>query len=259
MGARFLPAESCRPSGRALDLWRIRLVDPPPEDYELLSQEERERFDRLIVPSKRRQRIASRAALRRILAHYLGASPRELRFEYGEHGRPTLVGDPLRFNLSHSHEIAVVAVAHRGLVGADVEWKEPDRRLDALAERFFAPAEFESYSTLPVNDRFDVFYRTWCRKEAYVKAQGTGLSFSSRRFQVEMPTVEKSAASAQTLCTGSSWLLSTEMTGDAPSDWQGFEVEPAPDYVSAVFWKGPAREVRLFDADFSDADPPPGP
>jgi 4'-phosphopantetheinyl transferase len=158
-------------------------------DEASLSPDERARAARLAAGDVRRRFVASRAALRDILAAYVGASPAGLRFRYGPHGKPALAPplEWLHFNLAHSQDLAVVAVARRP-VGVDVERVRPlaDGPL-ALAARTFAPGEVAALRAAPQSQQLDEFFRYWTCKEAYVKARGAGLSLPFDQFTVELP------------------------------------------------------------------------
>jgi 4'-phosphopantetheinyl transferase len=116
---------------------------------------------------------ASHAALHGILRQYTGAS---LDFAAGEHGKPYLPAVPeLHFNLSHSHQMALVAVSREVEVGVDVEWFRPLPACLSIAERFFPPAELAALMDVPPADREREFFRLWTRIEAKLKARGIGL------------------------------------------------------------------------------------
>ena len=115
-------------------VWRIALDCGDGDSLRSgLSSDELARAARFHFERDRTRFSVARAALREILAHYLGASPDEIAFVYGGHGKPALApphGD-LRFNLSHSHDVALCAVARGREVGVDVE---RIRELDDLEE-----------------------------------------------------------------------------------------------------------------------------
>jgi 4'-phosphopantetheinyl transferase len=114
--------------------------------------------------------------LRRVLGHYLDAEPGEEDIAVGEHGKPRLrEGGGLEFNLSHSQNLALVAVAERP-VGVDVEAIRPRRDLVGLAERFLDPEAAAAVGEAPEAEREGVFYRAWTRHEARLKCLGTGFN-----------------------------------------------------------------------------------
>lgn len=117
----------------------------------------------------RRQRARAFAFTRLVLRQHLGSDPVLLRHE---HGKPYLADRRLSFNLSHSGELAVLAVGPAEL-GVDVEFMGRAVDFLQLSRRFFAQPEWEWLDTQ--EDPREPFYRIWTRKEAYIKALGTGL------------------------------------------------------------------------------------
>jgi 4'-phosphopantetheinyl transferase len=163
---------------REVSVWRVRL-DPGDREREmrsLLSAEESERLRRLDRTDVGRRWLVSRVALREILAAELGVEPAAVQLRLDEHGRPGL--DPaahaseLDFNLSHSGELALIAVAERLRIGIDVE-KPRGRDPLRVAGRYFSPAEVERVRA--AEDRPDEFLRYWTAKEALAKGLGLGL------------------------------------------------------------------------------------
>lgn len=177
--------------GKEVHLWRV-VLDHPDEQvealWETLSPDERERAQRFRFPRDRRRFAAARGALRSLLGRYLACDPACLRFVYGEAGKPALPpaggGDPpLRFNLSHSSEVALIAVSGRE-VGVDVEAINPNLALGHLAARFYSPAEQAWFRSLSPERRPLAFYQIWTGKEAFLKAKGLGLGLPLDRFDV---------------------------------------------------------------------------
>ena len=158
---------------------RVELVDAPAE---ALTPDELERAGRYRVESARRSFVAVRAALRRVLGARLGLAPAEVELTLSEHGRPGVGGGRVSFNVSHSGDIGLIAVADGDRrVGVDVEQVRSETDFRALAERFFHPDEARA-----IGDRRDAFFRCWTRKEAVVKAIGQGLSHPLDTFVVDV-------------------------------------------------------------------------
>jgi 4'-phosphopantetheinyl transferase len=163
-------------SVRTVEVWQAGLA-PPPEVVRrlepMLSGDERERAARLASASRW---IVARAALRIVLAGHLAQHPADVELGTGPHGKPEVPGAPLRFNLSHSGDLAVIALTRDAEVGIDVE--RTSRRSRAV-ERTLTPAERE---TLAGHDRHVQLLRIWCRKEAMAKAGGGGLGWAPETF-----------------------------------------------------------------------------
>lgn len=171
----------------------------------LLSDEERERVDRVTAPQARERLTQARAAMRSILAAYLGQTARRVALTRDEHGKPTLSGHAqLAFNLSHSGSLGVLAVTGRAAVGVDVELL--GRQISpALCERAFSDAERRLLSTGPDSRRTESLLRLWTAKEAYAKALGAGLSIDMAEVAIggtpETPTLLGASARAWTLAS----------------------------------------------------------
>jgi 4'-phosphopantetheinyl transferase len=164
-------------------VWQIDLdSDAQPTDNleALLCDEERARAARFVHAHHRRRFAVRRAALRTILGRYLNTEPGALRFVVGPHGKPALAGaassSGIRFNVSHSDRLALIAVAHSREVGIDIERIRPDVHLHDIARRFLGPAAAQALLALPPKDQPPAFMRCWCSKEACVKALGVGLA-----------------------------------------------------------------------------------
>jgi 4'-phosphopantetheinyl transferase len=180
-----------------VDVWICSLeVSPPIERicYELLSLEERERAARYRIGKPREDFILTRGTLRSLLSRYLGATPQELSFRYSAYGKPFLDRHcDLRFNVSHSGGLALMAFAREREIGIDVE--KVDREVDAkkLSERFFSVRERQCLKDLSGEELQSAFFRCWTRKEAYVKARGEGLSLPLHQFDVSLTPGETRA------------------------------------------------------------------
>ena len=122
-------------------VWRIGLKQPDDllEQFRrTLEPDELDRARRFRFERLQRHFVVGRGFLRYVLGQYLQASPADLSFSYNDYGKPLLAGEhSLRFNLSHSHEVALVAVARDAAVGVDVEHIRADFASDEIARRFF--------------------------------------------------------------------------------------------------------------------------
>lgn len=220
-----------------VDCWFLRIAEPTQDDWDLLSVDEKARADRFIVHPPKRQFVSTRAWLRRTLSAYLsrgrGRDPKSLEFVYGEHGKPALRGEAsLAFNVSHSDDFAVLAVTRACALGVDIERCKANRSLVGIARRFFARAEFEAFEGLAQGQQLDLFYRLWARKEAYLKAVATGLSFASNRF-----TVETAAGSVR--------VLETALEGDDAASWYLHDIAGPEGYATALCAAASVRQIRV--------------
>jgi 4'-phosphopantetheinyl transferase len=164
-----------------VEVWQAGLAQPVELVARLetmLSDDERERAARLASASRW---IVARAALRIVLAGHLGAHPSDVEFTAGPHGKPELLGSALRFNLSHSGDLALIALTREAEIGVDVE--RTSRRSSAI-ERTLTAGERAS---LNGSDRHVQLLRVWCRKEAMAKAGGGGLGWAPETFDTSAP------------------------------------------------------------------------
>ena len=201
--------------------------------YELLQPDERQRADKFHFPRDREHFTVARGVLRQILGGYLGSAPGEIRFAYNKYGKPALaddaVNDLLSFNVSHSKDIALYAVAGgRRRIGLDIEHLRADFDSLTLAERFFSPAEVAALCALPAEQQGLAFFNCWTRKEAYIKALGEGLSHPLDKFSVSHAPGELAA------------LLSTDDDPQEASRWSLVELFPGDGYVAALAFEGDA-------------------
>jgi len=173
-------------------VWNVDLTAAGPAagagEEPVLSEDEIQRARRFYAAEHGRRFAAAHAALRQILAGYTGTAPGALRFGLGEHGKPHLEAPaaPLQFNLSHSGDRALVAVATVGPVGVDIECHRELSDRDALARRHFSPAEVMVLDELPDGQRTQGFFRCWSRKEAFIKCIGRGLTQALDSFDVSL-------------------------------------------------------------------------
>lgn len=150
----------------------------------LLTDDECSRADRFVRGVDRDRFTVARAFLRDVLARHLGTRADRVRISEQPAGKPVLEGEHLRFNLSHSGDLALLAVSLDREIGVDLEALRPVRDACLLAERFFAPREVATLRSSPAAERDAAFLRCWTLKEAYVKGVGGGLSLPLDRFEV---------------------------------------------------------------------------
>jgi len=157
---------------------------PGPNCEHELSAEERIRASRLHFGIDRERFVAAHVALRRALAEQSALPAETLCLICGPFGKPWMPERPrIRFSLSHSRALALIAIGTRGPLGADVEHLRPVPDALTLAERHFTPRENQALRALPAPERDRAFLTCWTRKEACLKAIGLGL-------QVRPQTVE---------------------------------------------------------------------
>jgi 4'-phosphopantetheinyl transferase len=163
-------------------IWRIMLEAAPThieQARQQLSPDECERADRFVFTIDRERFILGRAWLRNVLAGYLHCRPQALQFAYNRYGKPALnqtQSTHLHFNLSHSRDRALLAIASDIRVGIDIEAIREIADKELVTELFSAREQSLWYS-LPASEKQAAFFAGWTRKEAWVKAHGAGLTF----------------------------------------------------------------------------------
>ncbi len=145
-----------------------------------LAADELRRAERFRFPEDKNNFIVARGLLRTLLGKYLNMKPDNIRFCCGPYGKPELMAacgiESLRFNVSHSRGMVLYAVALDRKIGIDLEYIHPDIEVDDIAEQFFSPGGRTFLKTLPRDDRKKIFFMSWTRREAWLKARGTGLA-----------------------------------------------------------------------------------
>jgi len=206
-----------------------------------LSSEELARAARFHFEHDRQHFTATRAWLRMVLARYLGSEPAEIKFQYSEKEKPSLApaladqslaGKKIEFNVSHSGTVALLAFARTRAIGVDIEQIRDNFEPGAIAGRFFSEYEQGQLERLSLSEKHLAFFRCWTRKEAYIKAQGAGLSLPLDQFDVSVRAGDENA------------LLATRPDPAEAGRWSLREV-PAPDgYVAALCVQGQGWRLR---------------
>lgn len=153
----------------------------------VLSRDEQERAERLISEEHRRRSVAAHAMLRTILSRYCGAAPEQLAIRRTSDGKPVLSDYPsLRFNLTHSHGRALIAVARGREVGVDLEKVRREVDVVRLAGRFLSERDLAFIERGDPAQRHERFLKTWVAREAVFKADGRGMTFPLHRDYLEL-------------------------------------------------------------------------
>ena len=222
---------------REVQIWGIWLTasDPAVGYYRsTLSLDERHRADRFRFENLKLSYTLSRGGLRILLAHYLGRLPNEIELVSGPKGKPALRdSSPVRFNASHSGQMALYAFTLGCELGVDVEHLRKLDDPESIATRYFSTAEVSDLLSLEPDERALAFFRCWTRKEAYVKAIGDGLAIPLDCFEVTLlPGVPSRVV---------------QLAGDmgTASDWTLDHLEPAPGYLGALAYRDSRRPTTV--------------
>ena len=203
----------------------------------LLSDAERQRASRFAFDRDRRRFAVARAQLCRLLAARLGVRPESVELVYGPRGKPALsrrfADSDLRFNVSHSEDVAVYAFAPGREIGIDVEAIRVIRDADDIAARFFSRCEYEEYCALDPCDKPLGFFNCWTRKEAFIKALGDGIYYPLDRFDVSLTPGEPAN------------ILRVESTPGEDCEWTLHSFVPEPGFIGAVVVQKFPHELTL--------------
>ncbi len=231
-----------------VDIWRVSLDPSTPLSTSLqadsvkliestLSMDESERATRFHFPADKVHFITAHACLRDILARYLGCKPSQLIFSVNQYGKPALHDHKLEFNLSHSGDFALAAVTSERKVGVDIERIRSDMELESIASRYFSQSEVSELLALTSEQRIPGFFNCWTRKEAYIKAQGLGLSLPLESFDVSLTPNEPAI------------LQATRPDPQEAARWTMLSLDVDPRYAAAVAVEGKDLEFRMWEWD----------
>ena len=230
-------------------VWCARL-DVPAETlarlYATLAVDERNRSARFRFQRDRRHFIVARGVLRKLLGRYLQTEPGRIAFVYQAFGKPDLspeFGGRLKFNLSHSAGLALIAIAAESDVGVDLEYVRAQSDYAELARHFFSAAEVEQLSALPDHLYAEAFIGCWTKKEAYVKARGRGLALPRQSFTV--PLTSDPAQGPATLEAASNDI-------DPTMRWSVHTLRPAPGYIGALAIQGSGWRLSRWQWEIED-------
>jgi 4'-phosphopantetheinyl transferase len=227
---------------KQVDLWRIRLnidSDTVGRLEGTLSPEEAERAARFYFQADRDRFIVSHTSLRQILARYLQCDPGQLRFFVNEYRKPFLDRGRLEFNLSHSGDFALIAIGRARKVGVDVERIRTDFETEEIGRRFFSQSEMSELQSLPADQRKRAFFSCWTRKEAYIKAQGMGLTLPLDSFDVSLSPGQPAV------------LRATRPDSEEAARWTLLSLNVGSDYAAAVAVEGQHLDFRFWDWSYS--------
>ena len=230
---------ACRPGDNEVHIWRLEpepLVDLSPYS-DLLSSDEQQRAARFRFPHLTRNFIVDHGRMRLILGAYIGVAPRNLVFTYNEFGKPELANDSasIRFNLSHTNGLSLLALCLDSPVGIDVEAVRPMDDWSGIAQSHFSESEITALQQTAEPDRQNAFFRCWTRKEAFLKAHGRGLSIPLDSFAVSL---DREATPA---------LLECKWDPEETKRWSFVSLDLGAQFAGALAVRGKDWSVRHFD------------
>ena len=231
------PPDTLNLEGHHVDVWRLSLnllVDSVKLIESILSVDESARAARFHFEVDKNRFIVAHGVLRKILGCYLHRDPAELTFSINQYGKPALVNSALEFNLSHSGDFALIAVTQGRKIGVDVERIRQGISSHVIAQQYFSKAEVAELQSLPIEQREVAFFTCWTSKEAYIKAQGLGLSLPLESFDVSLSPGQPAI------------LRATRPDEKEAAHWTLRSLDVDPNYAGAVAVEGNALDFRLF-------------
>ena len=194
-------------------------------DPDEISRASRFHFDR-----DRKRYIARHGLLREILGHYLSMRPAEVQFAYNSHGKPFLSDDlqsqDLNFNISSSRDLTLFVFVRGRQIGVDIEKIRQNIEFEELVERFFSENEGKAFQLVNPQSKLQTFFCIWARKEAYIKAQGQGLSVPLSRFDVSVDLHNKAE------------IFVANREAMEKDRWVLHDLDPAAGYAAALAIQG---------------------
>jgi len=227
-----------------VDIWRIstQLDGRQLAHFEsVLSARQRERAARLKVDDKRTQYIIAQGLTRRILGRATAVPAEAIEFTRGPKGKPYLgnasAEADIQFNMTHTSHMALIAVTRQREIGIDIERIRQNLAWEKLARRYFSAREQEAFCAQPPDTRLRAFFVCWTRKEAILKAIGTGLSGGLGSFDVSVDPDSPPR------------LLGNRWNGRFHGDWSMVHLEPGESYVGTLVTEHRGIALRCWDVD----------
>jgi len=236
----FLPHKIAPPLlPHQVHIWKVNLdISQKKVDtyFKTLSVDEQDRANRFRFEHLRRRYVAGRGVLRVILGNYLDIRPKDLVFGYNAQGKPFLANQVSSFfNMSNGEDWALIAIGDYAEMGVDIELVDPKVEFEIIAPRFFSAREASAVMGLPSEERADVFFNCWTRKEAFIKAKGGGLSIPLDQFEVTLLPDEVPA------------LLEIKWSEGEASEWTMRSFDVGKRFRGALAVRGRLEEVLFLD------------
>lgn len=179
-------------NSQAIDLYVFFLDQADKSAQKFLSEEEQRIANRFLFPRHQRRYTIAHAILRILISRYLKQDPLTIYFKKEKHGKPYIENsNQLRFNLTHSGELAILAIGKSFELGVDAEFFS-SRSYEGIAENLYSSEEINDFLALPPILKPLAFFNIWAQKEAFIKANGMGLSYPTKNFTVPvLPSLDE--------------------------------------------------------------------
>ena len=140
-----------------------------------ISEKEKNRADKFMFDSDRATYITCHAVLRLILSSRTRIGLKDISISHGLYDKPYLEGNGIQFNITHARDSFAIAISGKYEVGIDIELVSRKIDFESIVRRFFSEKE-RSFIFSPEGEPAERFYLLWTRKEALLKALGTGIA-----------------------------------------------------------------------------------
>jgi len=237
--AHGIAATSLDAPAPGIALWWCRLSIAEPERIPLgwLSLAEQARMARLGTEALRFRYAIGRASLRWILARELGMAPAAVPIVRGARGRPWVQTDgDVDFNVSHTADVALIAVARGIRIGVDIEREDRVVNAPGIARKFLTTRERASLDATRADWSRRRILRLWTCKESMSKATGDALSAPFARMDVELVPVLRLADGPAPYRPDDFTLLAAHVPSGyfgTVAIWRASNIDPAADAESA--------------------------
>lgn len=222
-----------------VDIWRIFISEQINflDDYnELLSKKEIKKSKAYAFEKDKNSYLIRHAALRQLIGSYLNIEPNSIKFDTQGNDKPILkTPQTLKFNLSHSGDMILIAISPNLEVGIDVEMNKPLPDFANIVKSYFSKNEIDKLFNLSETDQLEGFYNCWTRKEAYIKATGQGLSTPLDQFSVSL------------IPGAAPKLTRVEWDPDELDNWTMFHIDAAQDYIGALCAAGESIQTSWWN------------
>jgi len=192
----------------------------------LLEPQELIKAARFRFDSDKLRYLIARAMARLVLSQYAGVAPENLRFTKNDYGRPEIANssyckEKVRFNISYSKDIIVLAVAMNVDIGVDIEFVYENADFFLYTKGILSETELRYLTNMPSEARSLEFFKIWTLKEAYIKSRGLGLAIGLEKLSFLLSSEKIS------LC------VEEDIDKNADS-WGFFNLEIIPSYIISI-------------------------
>lgn len=220
-----------------IEVWQGNVVDLNAERYDeywsVLDAVEQSQVHKISNDARRKEYVHIHAQLRYKLANIIQQAPEKIVIERTESGKPYLADYPdLVFNISHTKDLFLIAIAKNCQLGIDVEQRRSRLNLNGLVSKCFSEEEQTYWRQLADLEQLSTFYKYWTRKEAFVKATGQGIVLGLNQCVIDANNINQ-FVSIPKQCT-------------AVNDWFVYDLDVGEQHFAALVTDQARFAVRQF-------------